>query len=211
LEEIMSSLRIGTLVPFFYFGTVIVSSMFYPGYSHMRQYASELGSASARYPYIFNAGIVLTGLATLVSLAGFRAALRALGSRKSLSWMFLIALGAFGFGMVMGGSFPMPDPRHGAFGAGFGVHAAPLLLAAAMWRVPSARALRIYLLATAVAGIVMLAIMMGVGSLVTRANVGAFQRLYALANIPWIGVASYALLKHAQARTPMTLTPETAA
>lgn len=35
----------------------------------------------------------------------------------------------------------------------------------------------------------------GVGSLVTRANVGIFQRLYALSSFPWIGVASYVLAR----------------
>lgn len=207
----MLSLRIGVIVPFLYFGTVILSALTYPNYSHVRQYASELGSANARYPYIFNVGIVLTGLATLVSLTGFRTALRTLRSNETTTWLFLVSLAAFGIGMVMGGLFPMPDPRHGAFGVGFGVHAASALLAALLWRTRTSRPLRIYFVMTAVAGVLMLAIMMGVGSFVTRANVGAFQRLYALANIPWIGIASYALLQHLHDRERITGQSEAAA
>jgi hypothetical protein len=38
-----------------------------------------------------------------------------------------------------------------------------------------------------------IAIMMGVGGLVTRANVGLIQRISALTAFPWIGVAAYVL------------------
>jgi hypothetical protein len=41
--------------------------------------------------------------------------------------------------------------------------------------------------------IVMLAVMMGVGGLVTRQNVGLWQRANALAMFPWIGIAAWRL------------------
>lgn len=191
----MSALRAGVLVPILYFGTILIASLVYPGYSHIRQYASELGSASARYPWIFNVGIVVMGAATLVSLVGFHAALRRLGANRVVIALFLITLGAFGAGTLMGGLFPMPDPRHGGFGLGIGVLPAPALLAAALWRVRGMRRLRGYLVVTFIAALVMFAIMMGAGSLVRRANVGAFQRTFALTSIPWIGIASWALLR----------------
>jgi hypothetical protein len=43
-------------IPALYFGTLVVAAMLYPGYNHMAQFASELGSSSARYPIVFNAG-----------------------------------------------------------------------------------------------------------------------------------------------------------
>ena len=89
----MWTLRFGILVPVLYFGTLLVSSLLYPGYSHVRQYASELGSATARYPYVFNAGIMVAGLATLVSLHGFLLVLRRVDSSKTLTWLFVGALG----------------------------------------------------------------------------------------------------------------------
>jgi hypothetical protein len=39
----------------------------------------------------------------------------------------------------------------------------------------------------------MLAVMMGVGHLVTRANVGLWQRANALSMFPWLGIAAWAL------------------
>lgn len=193
-------LRAGVLVPFLYFGTVIAASFFYPGYSHVRQYASELGSSAARYPALFNSGILLTGVALLLGAAGLAGALRKLGLNRVLSWLFVITVGGFGIGMVMGALFPMPDPRHGGFGLGMGIHLAPALLGFAFWRDPHARGLRLYLFATAIAGLVLFAIMMGIGGFVTRANVGVFQRVYAIALIPWIGVASHAILKRVETR-----------
>jgi hypothetical membrane protein len=196
----MNTLRLGILVPILYFGNVFGSALLYPGYSHGRQYASELGAAGARYPQLFNTLVILTGVVLLVSLIGFRGALRRLSANAALSWAFLASLAGFGVGALMGGLFPMPDPRHNGFGLGFALHAAPLLLAAALWRVPGTRKLRLFLLVSFAAGVLMLAILMGAGQLVTRANIGAFQRLYALANIPWIGVAAWVL--HAAPSTP---------
>lgn len=190
------SLRAGVLVPILYFGTQIISALTYPGYSYVTQYASELGSSSARYPQLFNVGIILTALATLASLPGFRAALRSLNANTAASWLFLIALGAFGIGTLMGGLFPMPNPLHGGYGLGFAAHLAPAFLAAALWRTPVSQQLKVFLIATFVASLVMFVIMMGVGSIVRRANVGAFQRIYALTIFPWIGIAAYALRRN---------------
>src|SRR2546421_11381648 len=108
-------LRIGILVPFLYFGTDFVSSLFYPGYSHVRQYASELGVASAPHSQIFNAGMVMTGLAALLAAPGFVAALRKLRCHATLSWLTFATIICFGVAMLMAGFFPWPDRRHGGF------------------------------------------------------------------------------------------------
>jgi len=197
----MKFLRAGVLVPFLYYGAVLVASLFYPGYSHGRQYASELGSNSATYPQIFNTGIILTGVTILLSLIGFRTALRGLNARPVLTWLFLVSLAGFGVGMLMGGFFPMPDPRHGGFGLGVLVHLSPFLLAAALWRDAGTRGLRYFLLANGVAALVMFAIMMGVGELVRLSNVGAYQRAYSSTVFPWIGLAAGALV--ARFRSPL--------
>lgn len=183
----------GIAVPLLYFGNLILSSLFYPGYSHATQYASELGSPAARFPWLFNTGVVLTGLASVAAGFGLYFALRRLTGRTVLPFLFALTLVLFGLAIVMGGFFPMPDPRHGAYGLGMAVNLSPILLAAALWRHRSLRWLTIYLLVTAVLLIVFFAIMMGVGGLVTRANVGIFQRLYSLCTFPWIGIASYGL------------------
>ena len=54
-------LRMAMAVPFLYLGTLLVSAHFYPGYSHVRQAASELGMAGAPRPEIFNVGSSSSG------------------------------------------------------------------------------------------------------------------------------------------------------
>jgi hypothetical membrane protein len=188
-----SLLLAGAAVPILYFGNLIVSSLFYPGYSHVRQYASELGSSTAAWPGIFNTGIVLTGIAAVLGGLGFFLAVRRLTGRSLLAGLVGLLVVLAGISFVMGGLFPMPDPRHGGFGLGMGIHLAPILLAVALWKRGVPRALSVYLFVTAALMIGFFAVMMGVGSFVTRANVGVFQRLYALCMFPWIGVASSVL------------------
>lgn len=182
-------------VPFLYYGTLLVSAAFYPGYSHVTQYASELGSSQARYPEIFNIGTILGGVVAIAASFGVYHAAVAVGARRILVLVAAVCLALFGVGGIFGGMFPMPDPRHGGFGLGMAIHLVPLLLAFAFWKLRELRALATFLL---VSGIVMLglfAIMMGVGSLVTRSNVGLFQRAYSLTVFPWIGITGYALLR----------------
>jgi hypothetical membrane protein len=186
-----SLLYAGIAVPLIYFGNLILTPLFYPGYSHVTQYASELGGPDAPRPYIFNTAIMLLGVAGLVAAAGFFLGLRRLTGKALLPTLLGLILLLFGVSMVMGGLFPMPDERHGGFGLGMGVHLGPLLLALALRKRPNLRGLQVYLLITTVLMIAFFAIMMGVGELVTRANVGIFQRLYALNLFPWIGIGSY--------------------
>lgn len=182
-------------VPFLYYGTLLVSAAFYPGYNHVTQYASELGSSQAVYPAIFNVGTILGGVAIIVASFGVFHAAVAVGARRILALVAAVCLVLFGVGAIFGGLFPMPDPRHGGFGLGMASHLVPFVLALAFWKRPGLRPLATFLL---VSGIVMLglfAIMMGVGHLVTRSNVGLFQRAYSLTVFPWVGVTGYALLR----------------
>jgi len=93
------------------------------------------------------------------------------------------------------GIVPLPDPRHNAFDIGYVVLLGPPLLVAAIWKHRDMSGLKLYSIASGLALVAMVAILMGVGGFVTRATVGAFQRLAALTWYPWIGVASYALLR----------------
>jgi hypothetical membrane protein len=186
-----SLLYAGIAVPIIYFGNLILTPLFYPGYSHVTQYASELGGPDAPRAFIFNTAIMLLGLAGLAAGAGFFLALRRLTGKTLLPVLLGLILVLFGVSMVMGGLFPMPDERHGGFGLGMGVHLGPLLLALALRKRSNLRGLQIYLLITTVLMIVFFAIMMGVGELVTRANVGIFQRVYALNLFPWIGIGAW--------------------
>lgn len=193
ISKVKVLLVAGVAMPFLYYGALIVGSLFYPGYSHVTQYASELGSAQAAHPAIFNGGILLMGLAGVPAAFGFYGAVAILTRRRMLGALVALTVGLFGVSMVLGGLFPMPDPRHGGYGLGLGIHAAPALLAAALWPRRDLRALQRFLLIVTLVMAAFFAIMMGVGQLVTRANVGIFQRLYSLALFPWIGIAAAVL------------------
>jgi hypothetical membrane protein len=183
-------------VPVIYFGTLLVASLFYPGYSHVTQYASELGSASARWPAIFNTGILLGGVACLVGSIGVYRGLRRTGTGKTLATLFALCVALWGVGFLFGGLFPMPDDRHGGYGVGLAIQFAPLFAALAFRRAPrELRWVTVLLWLNFIAMSVMFAIMMGVGALVTVKNVGLFQRGYGLTTMPWLAVVGWALLR----------------
>jgi hypothetical membrane protein len=193
--------------PILYFGTLLLSPLFFPGYSHITQYASELGSAAAPCPAIFNTGMMLTGAAGLAAGWGFAREARALSTGHSplLPVLAGLSVSLFSAAILIAAIFPMPDPRHGAFGLGMAVQLAPFFLASAIPREAGLAGLRRFLV---VIGLVMLglfAIMMGVGALVTRANVGLFQRAYALTTFPWMGIAGYVLLRRNSRRASQVL------
>lgn len=98
--------------------------------------------------------------------------------------------------MVMGGVFPMPDERHGAFGLGLVAPLIPLFVLLALRPIPKTRGIRVVLGVVFAASVVMLAIMFGVGALVTRANVGLYQRLNSGVNIGWFAVLGFWCLRH---------------
>lgn len=188
-------LTAGIAVPILYYGNLLVSSLFYPGYSHVTQYASELGGPDATRPAIFNTAVVLLGILGIAAGFGYTFALRRLTGKVVLPILTGLFVGLFGVAMVMGGLFPMPDERHGAYGLGVAVQVAPLLLWLALRKYEGLRGLKVFLLVTFVVSLAMFAIMMGVGQMVTRANVGVFQRLYSLTTFPWIGIASYYVMR----------------
>jgi hypothetical membrane protein len=187
-------------VPLLYFGTLLLSALFFPGYSHVTQYASELGSAEAPYPAIFNAGIFLTGVAGVGAGVGFARAVTALGGHRVVGALAGLCVGLFGVSLVMGAAFPMPDPRHAAFGLGMAIQLAPFFLAAALRTLPEVRNLRTFLIIVGLAMLILFAIMMGAGAMVRRSNVGLFQRAYALTTFPWVGVAGFVLGRRLRGR-----------
>ena len=181
-------------VPVLYYFALIVGAATYPGYSHVTRYASELGAAEAPWPDLFNYSIALGGVAALLGAVGLAGALRDLSGRRLWPLLAGIALALWGAGMVMAGWFPMPDERHGGFGLGLAGPLVPLFTLLALRRVPGAGAMRAFLLFILIGQLVLLAIMFGVGELVTRANVGVWQRINSGFGIPWLAVLGIWLL-----------------
>jgi hypothetical protein len=181
-------------IPVLYYFALLAGAATYPGYSHVTRYASELGAAGAPYPALFNTSIMIMGVAALVAAPLLVGELIRLGGGKTWAVLAGIALALWGASMVMGGMFPMPDDRHGGFGLGLAAPLIPLFVLLALRNV-AGRPLLIFLGLVLIASIVMLAIMFGLGSLVTRANVGLFQRLNTFVSIPWIAVLGIWLLR----------------
>jgi hypothetical membrane protein len=190
--------RLAVAVPLLYFGTLLVAAATWPGYSHVTQYASELGSAAAPRPAIFNTGIITMGVVCLAASLGLLLAARRVGGGRTWSALGALCLALFGVSMVMGGMFPMPNPLHGGFGLGLALPLSPLFLALALRGRPGLGGLVALLVAAFVLMSATLTVMMGVGHLVTRANVGLWQRANALAMFPWIGFAGYALARRVE-------------
>ena len=187
------ALALIAITAFYYFG-LLIGAATYPGYSHVKNYASELGAAAAPYPWLFNGSIILTGAAGLLGARMFVSAFRTTGASRGWLIAAAVALGLWGVSMVMGGLFPMPDERHGAFGLGLVAPLIPLFVLLALRPVDGSRTIRIFLGIVVGISIVMLAIMFGVGELVTRANVGLYQRLNSGASIIWFAVLGLWLL-----------------
>ena len=181
--------RLTIAVPVLYFGVMLAAAATWPGYSHVTRYVSELGGPEAPQPRIFNYGIIFMGVVCTISSIGVLAATRLLGGRAVMGALAALAIALFGVAMVLGGLFPMPDPRHGGFGLGFAMILAPLFLALAFAGRPGFGGLVTVLLVSFVLVMITMTVMMGVGQLVTRANVGLWQRANALAMFPWLGIA----------------------
>jgi hypothetical membrane protein len=193
-------LAAGVAIPLLYGVALVGTSLFWPGYSHVRQYASELGSAASPRPALFNRTIVVAGLLAMLAAGGFFLALRRIGHRALAAFLAGFAVFAWGAAFVMGGLFPMPDPRHGAFGLGLALHLAPVFMLRSLAGTPAPR-LKAFLACVFVVSGALILVMFDVGGLhlVRRANVGLWQRAYALSSIAWIGVVAAWLMTRSDA------------
>src|SRR5262252_11200161 len=88
-------LQVGASAPFLYFGTILVASLFYPGYSHVHQFASELGAQGAPLPAIFNIGTIACGAAVMAGSLGMFGALRRLSTNFVVSILTASVLALF--------------------------------------------------------------------------------------------------------------------
>jgi uncharacterized protein (TIGR03382 family) len=193
----MRKILLGALiaVPIFYYFGLLAGAATYPGYSHVTRYASELGAADAPCPALFNYSIIAGGIAALPGSIGLAGALHDLSGRWRWAVPAGVALALWGASMVMGGIFPMPDDRHGAFGIGLAGPLVSLFTLLALRSLPDTTAMKLFLAFIFVGSVVVLAIMFGLGHLVTRQNVGIWQRINTGISIPWLAVLGYWLLR----------------
>jgi hypothetical membrane protein len=186
--------------PLAYFAGILAGVATYPGYDLKTQYASELGASGAPHPELFNDAIIFGGALGVISAAGFFTAL----CRRRAGWLSAglaaLSIAAWGASMIFGGLFPMPDPRHGGFGLGLLIQLGPLFFLWALARTRGLGLFKVFLAIDFVATNALFAIMMGMGHLVHRADVGLWQHAFALTMMPWITIAALVLMSDAGVR-----------
>jgi hypothetical membrane protein len=190
-------LAFGVAAPAVAFASVALAMAVYPGFDNARQYLSELGGASARDPVVFNAGVFLAGLMAAAAGGGFGLALAALAGARIAGGLTALAFALAGGGLVASAVYPWPDPRHLAVNLGLGIQIAPLLMLWGLRARPDLARLRLFLAAVTLAMAVLLVLTKHLvfGGLVNDANVGWWERAYALVLVGWVGVAASSLRK----------------
>lgn len=189
------------LVPVFYYIGLIGGSLLWPGYSHVTQYASELGSAASPNPMFFNVNAILCGLSALIGGIGLAHVLTRLSGKRGWAIAAGVSISLWGIAIIVAGLYPMPDDRHGAYGLAIVGQFTPLFAWLALRRVEGLGGLKTFLAFIFVASFILFAIMMGVGGLVTRANVGIWQRVNTAFGIPYLAVLGWMLLQQAGRRS----------
>jgi hypothetical membrane protein len=188
-------LAFGVAAPLVALVSVGAAMAAYPGFDNSRQYLSELGGAHAHLPIVFNAGVFAAGLMATAAGAGFGLAIVALSGARVLGALTALAFALAAVGLTVSAVIPWPDPRHLIINLGLGIQIAPLLMLVGLRRRRDLAGLRFFLAAVFVAMAVLTVLtkhLMFPG-LVNDANVGWWERAYAIVLVGWVGVAAAVL------------------
>lgn len=186
-------LLVGVAAPIFALVAVLIAAVCYADFNHARQYLSELGGATAAYPWIFNIGVMIAGVMTGIAGLGFGLAVviltRSPVSAVLVGLLFVLA----GIGLVMSSLYPWPDPRHMAINMGLGIQLAPVFLLIALRQSSELTRLKRFL-----AGVFVLMAVLTVltkhlvfPGTVNDFNVGYWERAFAIVLVGWVGVAAH--------------------
>jgi hypothetical membrane protein len=178
-------------MPAIFFLTQIAAAPFYPGYSFAQQSVSMLGTHFSRHPWIFNIGETLTGLAALAGAVGLYQVFRT-KTQLLLSWLIGFSVGCIGIMAIKAGTFPMPDPRHNAWGVlqNF-VIITPFFLLMGVWKQGHSSGLRFYLLLS----VTLLFLLVPLSSRLGR---GTLQRLITVGSLLPVGVVGFVFWRELQ-------------
>lgn len=188
-------LACGVAAPLLALVSTVTAMAAYPGFNPARQYISELGGASAHYPLIFNAGVFLAGVMAALAGAGFGLATVVLAGARVAGALTAAVFALAGAGLAQAAVYPWPDPRHLAVNLALGIELAPLLLLWGLWPLGELRRLKLFLglVFAAMAVLTVLTKHLVAPTLVNDANVGWWERGYAIVLVGWVGVAAFAL------------------
>lgn len=188
-------LSVGVAAPVVALVAVLIAAACYADFDHARQYLSELGGATAVYPLIFNAGVLIAGVMTGFAGAGFGLAVviltRSVVSAILIGVLFVLA----GIGLVLSSLYAWPDPRHLAINLGLGIQLAPAFLLLALRNAAGFLRLKQFLLAAFVAMAVLTVVTKHLvfPGTVNDFNVGYWERAFAIVLVGWVGVAAWLL------------------
>lgn len=192
---------------------VLIAVATWPGFNHATQYLSELGGASAPIPLIFNGGVFLAGGMCIAAGVGFGLTIHALTGGRIVAALTAAVFILAGIGLSASSLFPWPDPRHMAINLGLGIQLAPLLLLWGLWKRLDLKRLKVFLAVVFVvmAVLTVLTKHLVLPGTVNDANVGWWERAYALILVGWVGIAAWVLdrrLKdHADREAPSAEAP----
>lgn len=186
----------GVCVPFLYFASQIAAVLLNPGYNLASQQPSELGCCDANLPVIANVGFFGTGVAAILGGLGLFVGLRHLGGSVFFAALAGLGLLLFGVAMTMSGVFPLPNPLHYGFGLMLAGILAPFFGALAF---KDGGAARWIVLCGFVASLLIVALSLGVGGIVSDTNVGLFARVLALVAFPTISYLCWSVMRRAKA------------
>lgn len=188
-------LWIGMASPVLALVTTLIAVALFPGFNHATQFLSELGAGGARHPQVFNAGVATAGLGAGIAGIGFGFAILALGGPRLPAALTALAFVLAAVGLVTSSIYVWPDPRHLAINLGLGIQLAPLFLLWGLARAQGVDRLRWFLVAVfaLMAALTVITKHMVFPGTVNPANVGWWERAFAIVLVGWVGVAAFLL------------------
>ncbi|MDO8295879.1 MAG: DUF998 domain-containing protein [Caulobacter sp.] len=188
-------LWIGMAAPVLALITTLLAVALFPGFDHATQFLSELGAGGAKHPQVFNAGVAMAGLGAGIAGVGFGLTILALGGPRLPAALTALAFVLAAAGLVISSLYVWPDPRHLAINLGLGIQLAPLFLLWGLARAEGVGRLRWFLAAVFMLMAVLTVITkhMVFPGTVNPANVGWWERAFAVVLVGWVGVAAFLL------------------
>ncbi len=188
-------LAIGVAAPIFAFIAVVLAALAYPGFNNATQFLSELGGTSARHPWLFNGGVLISGVGAAVAGVGFGLAVVALGGSRIAAGGVVLCFVLAGVGMVVSSLVAWPNPWHLLINLGLGIILAPLFLIWGLWRIPGMGRMKLFLVAISLTNLLMALITnhrLWYG-IVNPGNVGWWEIDFAILLVDWTGIAAFGL------------------
>lgn len=109
-------LAAGYFVPVVYFANLLTVGALTPGFDHAVHMPSELGRDGAPFATLFNTGLIVVAVLSLIAAWGLWVGLRQVGKPWLLAVTTWLCLSASAIALAMAGLYPLPHPLHYGFG-----------------------------------------------------------------------------------------------